>query len=276
MSVWEALIMGLVQGLTEFLPVSSSGHLVIFGEILNLQIEDGNAFSVLLHVATFLSVCFIYYKDIIELIKEFFLMIGDIFRGKGDWNRPYRRMLIMLIIATVPAVVVGLIFKVFGIDAMLSNLLVVGLMLLVTAVLMYFVDHCNTNRYDASNATYKSSLAVGLAQACALMPGLSRSGSTITAARAAGYKKEFAIKFSFLMSLPAILGAAVLEGAGLVMDGGFAIDALPLVVGFIAAAVSGILAIKFLINLLNKNRFYVFSIYCSIVGLICIIFSIIR
>lgn len=114
MSVWEALIMGLVQGLTEFLPVSSSGHLVIFGEILNLQIEDGNAFSVLLHVATFLSVCFIYYKDIIELIKEFFLMIGDIFRRKGDWNRPYRRMLIMLIIATIPAVVVGLIFKLFG------------------------------------------------------------------------------------------------------------------------------------------------------------------
>lgn len=276
MSVWEALIMGLVQGLTEFLPVSSSGHLVIFGEILNLQIEDGNAFSVLLHVATFLSVCFIYYKDIIELIKEFFLMIGDIFRRKGDWNRPYRRMLIMLIIATIPAVVVGLIFKLFGLDAMLSNLLVVGLMLLVTAALMYFVDHCNTNRYDASNATYKSSLAVGLAQACALMPGLSRSGSTITAARAAGYKKEFAIKFSFLMSLPAILGAAVLEGAGLIMDGGFAIEVLPLIVGFIAAAVSGILAIKFLINLLNKNRFYVFSIYCGIVGLICIIFSIIR
>lgn len=159
---------------------------------------------------------------------------------------------------------------------MLSNLLVVGLMLLVTAALMYFVDHCNTNRYDASNATYKSSLAVGLAQACALMPGLSRSGSTITAARAAGYKKEFAIKFSFLMSLPAILGAAVLEGAGLIMDGGFAIEALPLIVGFIAAAVSGILAIKFLINLLNKNRFYVFSIYCGIVGLICIVFSIIR
>lgn len=276
MSVWEALIMGLVQGLTEFLPVSSSGHLVIFGEILNLQIEDGNAFSVLLHVATFLSVCFIYYKDIIELIKEFFLMIGDIFRRKGDWNRPYRRMLIMLIIATIPAVVVGLIFKLFGLDAMLSNLLVVGLMLLVTAALMYFVDHCNANRYDASNATYKSSLAVGLAQACALMPGLSRSGSTITAARAAGYKKEFAIKFSFLMSLPAILGAAVLEGAGLIMDGGFAIEALPLIVGFIAAAVSGILAIKFLINLLNKNRFYVFSIYCGIVGLICIVFSIIR
>lgn len=276
MSVWEALIMGLVQGLTEFLPVSSSGHLVIFGEILNLQIEDGNAFSVLLHVATFLSVCFIYYKDIIELIKEFFLMIGDIFRRKGDWNRPYRRMLIMLIIATIPAVVVGLIFKLFGLDAMLSNLLVVGLMLLVTAALMYFVDHCNANRYDASNATYKSSLAVGLAQACALMPGLSRSGSTITAARAAGYKKEFAIKFSFLMSLPAILGAAVLEGAGLIMDGGFAIEVLPLIVGFIAAAVSGILAIKFLINLLNKNRFYVFSIYCGIVGLICIIFSIIR
>ena len=235
-----------------------------------------NAFSVLLHVATFLSGCFVYYKDIIELIKEFFLLIGDIFRGKPNLQRPYRRMLIMLIIATIPAVIVGFIFNLFGLDAMLSNLLVVGLMQLITAALMYFVDRCNANLYDASNATYKSSLAVGLAQACALMPGLSRSGSTITAARAAGYKKEFAIKFSFLMSLPAILGAAVLEGVGLIMDGGFAIDALPLAVGFIAAAISGILAIKFLINLLNKNRFYIFSIYCGIVGIICIIFNFIR
>ena len=276
MNVFEALIMGLVQGLTEFLPVSSSGHLVIFGQILNLQIDDGNAFSVLLHVATFISVCFVYYKDIIELIKEFFLMIGDLFRGRPNFNRPYRRMLIMLIIATIPAVIVGLLFKKFDLDAMLSNLLVVGIMLLVTATLMNIVDKCNKNRYDASNAKYGSSLMVGLAQACALMPGLSRSGSTITAARALGYKKEFAIKFSFLMSLPAILGAAVLEGVGLIKDGGFAVEALPLIVGFVAAAISGILAIKFLINLLNKNKFYIFSIYCGIVGLICIIFSFVR
>lgn len=276
MNVFEALILGLVQGLTEFLPVSSSGHLVIFSQILNVNIEDGNAFSVLLHVATFISVCFVYYKDILELIKEFFLLIGDLFRGKLDLKRPYRRMLIMLIIATIPAVLVGLLFKMFDLDAMLSNLLVVGFMLLLTATLMYLVDKCNLNRYDAANAKYRSSFFVGLAQACALMPGLSRSGSTITAARALGYKKEFAIKFSFLMSLPAILGAAVLEGASLIKDGGFSVEALPLIVGFVAAAVAGILAIKFLINLLNKNKFYIFSIYCGIAGLLCIIFSFIK
>lgn len=276
MNVFEALILGLVQGLTEFLPVSSSGHLVIFSQILNVNIEDGNAFSVFLHVATFISVCFVYYKDILELIKEFFLLIGDIFRGRLNLDRPYRRMLIMLIIATIPAVVVGFLFKMFNLDAMLSNLLVVGFMLLLTATLMYVVDKCNLNRYDAANAKYRSSFFVGLAQACALMPGLSRSGSTITAARALGYKKEFAIKFSFLMSLPAILGAAVLEGASLIKDGGFSVEVLPLVVGFVAAAVAGILAIKFLINLLNKNKFYIFSIYCGIAGLLCIIFGFIK
>lgn len=276
MSIFEALIMGLVQGLTEFLPVSSSGHLVIFGEILGLQIDDGNAFAVLLHLATFISVCIVYYKDVIELIKEFFLMIADICRGRFDFKRPYRRMLIMLIIATVPAVVVGVIFKMFDIDAILSNLLMVGFMLLITAVLMFIVDRFNKNTFDASNAKYSSAFAVGLAQACALMPGLSRSGSTITAARALGYKKEFAIKFSFLMSLPAILGAAVLEGAGLIGSGGFSVEIVPLAVGFIAAAVSGVLAIKFLINLLNKNKFYVFSVYCALAGAVSIVFGFIK
>ena len=276
MNIFEALVLGLVQGLTEFLPVSSSGHLVIFSNILDIQIDDGNAFSVLLHLATFISVCFIYYKDIIELIKEFFLMLGDIFRGRFDMTRPYRRMLIMLIIATIPAIAVGLLFKIFDLDAALSNLLVVGIMLIITSVLMFVIDRFGDGKLDAKNASFTSSLMVGLAQACALMPGLSRSGSTITASRALGYKKDFAIKFSFLMSLPAILGAAVLEGAGLIADGGFSVELAPLAVGFIAAAVSGILAIKFLINLLNKNRFYVFSIYCSIVGILSVIFFFVK
>ncbi len=276
LSIFEALIMGLVQGLTEFLPVSSSGHLVIFSQLLNLNIDEGNAFNVLLHVATFISVCFVYYKDVSELIKEFFLMIADICRGRFDFERPYRRMLIMLIIATIPAIVVGFIFKLLDLDAALSNVLTVGIMLLFTSALMYLIDKFEEGSLDASNAKYKSALWVGVMQACALMPGLSRSGSTITAARALGYKKDFAIKFSFLMSLPAILGAAVLEGAELVLNGGFSVELAPLMVGFIAAAISGILAIKFLINLLNKNKFYIFSIYCGLVGIISVIISFIK
>lgn len=274
MSIFEAMIMGLVQGLTEFLPVSSSGHLVLFSQILNLNIDEGNAFNVLLHVATFISVCFVYYKDVYELIKEFFLLIGDIFRGKLNLDRPYRRMLIMLIIATVPAVLLGLIFKILDLDALLSNVMTVGIMLLFTSALMYAVDKFNENKYDAQNAKYKSALYVGIAQACALMPGLSRSGSTITAACALGYKKDFAIKFSFLMSLPAILGAAVLEGADLILNGGFSVEIAPLIVGFAAAAISGVLAIKFLIRLLSNNKFYIFSIYCAVVGIISVLFSI--
>lgn len=268
--------MGLVQGFTEFLPISSSGHLVIFSNILNIQIDDGNAFAVFLHLATLVSVVFVYYRDVIALIREFFLWIADIFRGRFAIRTPYRRMLILLIVATIPAVIVGAVFSIFELDAMLSNLLVVGFMLLLTAVLMFIVDRFGEGRQTAENATVFSSVLIGLAQACALMPGLSRSGSTITAARACGYKKEFAIKFSFLMSLPAILGAAVLEGASLIQEGTFSVEWLPMVIGFVAAALSGILAIKFLINLLRKNRFYIFSIYCFIVGAICLVFSFLK
>ena len=162
LSIFEALIMGLVQGLTEFLPVSSSGHLVIFSQLLNLNIDEGNAFNVLLHVATFISVCFVYYKDVAELIKEFFLMIADMCRGRFDFERPYRRMLIMLIIATIPAVVVGFIFKLLALDAALSNVLTVGIMLLFTSALMYLIDKFEEGSLDASNAKYKSALWVGV------------------------------------------------------------------------------------------------------------------
>ncbi len=276
MNWFQALVLGLVQGLTEFLPVSSSGHLVIFSNILNIQIEDGNAFSVLLHVATFLSVCIMYKADVWMLIREFFLWIADIFRGRFKIETPERRMLILLIYATIPAVLVGLLFKVFDLDARLSALPVVGVMLLITAALMYVIDRFGEGKYTKANAPLKSAWLIGLAQACALLPGLSRSGSTITASRACGYKKDFAIKFAFLMSLPAILGAAVLEGASLIKDGAFSVELLPTAIAFIAAMVSGVLAIKFMINLLKNNRFYIFSIYCALVGIVCLVFSFIK
>lgn len=276
MSWFQALIMGLVQGLTEFLPVSSSGHLVIFRHILHLEIEDGNAFSVLLHVATFLSVCILYYKDVWMLIREFFLWIADLCRGRFQVRTPERRLLMMLIVATIPAVIIGFLFKLLGLEEKLSVLPVVGVMLLITAALMFIVDRFGEGTKTAKNATFVSALFVGLAQACALMPGLSRSGSTITAARASGYKKAFAIKFAFLMSLPAILGAAVLEGASLIKDGAFSVEPLPMVIAFVAAAVSGVLAIRFMINLLKNNRFYFFSIYCVLAGILCLVFSFIK
>ncbi len=276
MTWFEALVLGLVQGLTEFLPVSSSGHIVIFSNILNVQIEDGNAFSVLLHLATFISVCIMYKKDVWMLIKEAFLWVWDMLHGCFAVKTPERRMLILLIYATLPAIVVGALFKVFDLDAKLSVLPVVGGTLMLTAALMYIVDHFGDGKYTQKDASIKSAWLVGLAQACALLPGLSRSGSTITAARACGYKKEFAIKFAFLMSLPAILGAAVLEGAGLIMDGAFSVDPVPTMIAFVAAMVSGVLAIKFMINLLKNNRFYIFSIYCALVGIVCLVFGFIK
>ena len=275
--VWyEALVLGLVQGLTEFLPVSSSGHLVIFSSLLGVEMEGSNAFSVLLHLATFFSVCIMYRKDVWMLIREFFLWIGDICRDRFKVVTPERRMLIMIIYATIPAVVVGLLFKLFGLEEKLSVLPVVGVTQLLTAALMFIVNRFGEGNTDAKNAGFLTSWLVGLAQACALLPGLSRSGSTITAARACGYKKEFAIKFAFLMSLPTILGAAVLEGASLIKDGTFSVEPVSVLIAFVAAFVSGILAIKFMIALLKNNRFYVFSIYCTLVGIVCLVFSFIK
>lgn len=185
-------------------------------------------------------------------------------------------MLIMLIYATIPAIVIGVVFKALDLDAKLSILPVVGIMQLITATLMYIVNRFGDGKLDSANAGFKPAWLVGLAQACALMPGLSRSGSTITAARACGFKKDFAIKFSFLMSLPAILGAAVLEGASLLADGTFSVELLPTVIAFVAAMISGILAIKFMIRLLKNNRFYVFSIYCVLTGILCLVFGFIK
>lgn len=273
----EGLILGLVQGLTEFLPVSSSGHLVIFENLLDAQIDDSTAFFVLLHFATLISVCIMYRKDVWGLIKEFFLWIADIFRGRFKVKTDSRRLFLAVLISTVPAGVLGVIYKIFDLDARLMNLYVVGIMLLVTAFLMYAVDKFNKNTTDEKNIKPLSALFVGLAQAAALLPGLSRSGSTITAARAQGYKKEFAVKYSFLLSLPTILGAVILEGASLLSDGTlFNMDAGAAIAGFLAAAVSGILAIKFLITLLNKNRFYIFSIYCAAAGILCLVFAFIK
>lgn len=273
MNVLQALVLGLVQGLTEFLPVSSSGHLVIFSNILKITIEDGTTFSIFLHLATLISVIVVYFKDVCELVREFFGMIFDLFRGRFSVKSPYRKMMIMLIIATIPTVIMGLIFKKFGLDTSLSTLLVVGIMLLFTSLLMFIIDRIPQGIKGAKNGTFVDAVLVGLVQAAALMPGLSRSGSTITAGRVRGFNKEFAIKFSFLMSIPAILGAVVLESIDLIGEGKFNIDWLPFLAGFIAAAVSGILAIKFLITLLNKQKFYVFGIYCGIAGLTAIVFS---
>ncbi len=269
MSYLQSALLGLVQGLTEFLPVSSSGHLAIFKRILGADaLTTTLTLDILLHVGTLVAVFLVYYKDIWALIREFFCMLWDLLRGKPDFSSPYRRFVIMVVLGSVPAAVVGILLK----DVLATlPLFTVGLALLVTAVLLWLSDRIVGGHASMEKASYPSALFVGLFQAVAILPGISRSGSTIVGARVAGYSREFAVKFSFILSIPAILGAAVLDLADVLQGEVPVIDAGPALVGMAVAAVSGFLAIRWLIKLVQKSKFHYFAYYCALAGILAIL-----
>ena len=261
----QALILGLVQGLTEYLPVSSSGHLAIGSYLFGLEGEENLAFTVAVHVATVLSTLVILWKE-----------IDWIFRGlfKCEMNDE-TRYVINIIISMILVGIVGVFFKdtveeIFG-----SGLVIVGCMLLVTAALLTFSYFAKPRQ--KSTIGWRDALIIGIAQACAVMPGLSRSGSTIATGLLLGNKKETLAQFSFLMVIPPILGEALLDVVKAVKGeeafGG--IDVLPLTVGFLAAFVSGCLACKWMINIVKKGKLIYFGIYCAIAGVVTLICSLI-
>jgi len=258
----QALIAGMIQGLTEFLPVSSSGHLVIWGALFG-ESDTGNlAFTVFLHLATLLSVGIVFRKDVWLLVKEFFAALWDLLRGKPSFKTPERRFLLLVIIGTVPAVLAGAAIKLLHLDAMLENIFVVAAMLVVTAIFMFLIDRLRRGDYTEKDTPYPTALLVGCLQAVAILPGLSRSGSTLFGGVLGGLKKEFAVRFAFILSMPAILGAALVEGLEVIREGSFALSPLNLLIGFAAAAICGVIAIKFIRLLIKSNKFYVFGFYC--------------
>ena len=264
MNWFEALIAGVIQGLTEFLPISSSGHLVIYSELTGSGGEESNlAFTVFLHFATLLAVILIYRKDVWSLICELGGTIADLFRkGKPDMSTPGRRYLLMVIIGTIPAAVVGGAFKLLELDGVLENIFIVAVMLIITAVLMFLVDRLKEGHLTAKDAPFKIAWLVGAFQGVAILPGLSRSGSTIFAGVLGKLKKEFAVRFAFILSIPAILGASAVELYSAIKEETAITSAGNLVIGFIAAFICGILAIKFIKVLINSKKFYVFGFYC--------------
>lgn len=260
MNTIEALVLGILQGLTEYLPVSSSGHLAIGSYIFGLNGEENLAFTVAVHVATVLSTFVILWSEIAWILKGIF---------KFEMNDETRYMF-NIIVSMIPVGIVGVFFKDTVEDIFGSGLLIVGLMLLVTAALLTFSYYAKPRQKD--NISLKDAFIIGLAQAVAVMPGLSRSGSTIATGLLLGNKKEKLAQFSFLMVIPPILGEALLDVLKAVKGeeafGG--IDAMPLAVGFIAAFVSGCLACKWMINLVKTGKLVYFAIYCAIVGVITI------
>ena len=263
MSWIEALILGLVQGLTEYLPVSSSGHLAIGSEFFGIEGEENLAFTVAVHVATVLSTLVILWKE------------SDwIFRGlfKCQLNEETKYVL-DIVVSMIPVGIVGVFFKDYVEEVFGSGLAIVGAMLLLTAVLLTFSYYAKPRQKE--KISLRDAFIIGLAQACAVMPGLSRSGSTIATGLLLGNKKETLAQFSFLMVIPPILGEALLDVVkGLNGEEAFGgIDALPLTVGFLAAFVSGCLACKWMINIVKKGKLIYFGIYCAIAGVLTLIYG---
>lgn len=256
MSWIEALILGLVQGFTEYLPVSSSGHVTIGATFFGINGEDNLAFTVAVHVATVLSTFVVLWSEISWILKGLF---------KFKMNDETRYALNILV-SMIPVGIVGVFFKDYVEQAFGSGLLIVGLMLLVTAALLTFSYYAKPRQKES--ISLGDAFVIGLAQACAVMPGLSRSGSTIATGLLLGNKKELLAKFSFLMVIPPILGEALLSvlkaAKGEAVFG--EIDILPLSVGFLAAFISGCVACKWMINIVKKGKLVYFGIYCAIVG----------
>jgi undecaprenyl-diphosphatase len=267
MSWLDALILGIVQGLTEFLPVSSSGHLEIGQALLGTSGEENLTFAVIVHTATVLSTLVILWREVAQLFKGTFTTL--------QWNQE-KDYVAKILVSMIPVFIVGMFFK-DQVEAFFGNgLLLVGVCLLVTAALLALSEWLQKRRQGAGHEVgYKDAIIIGLAQACAVLPGLSRSGSTIATGLLCGVKKESVAQFSFLMVLIPILGEAFLDLLKL-MKGEMTSDLglLPAVVGFLAAFATGCFACRFMIEIVRRQRLVWFALYCTVVGLTAIITSV--
>ena len=265
MSWWEALVLGLTQGLTEFLPVSSSGHLEIGQTLLRTTGEENLTFAIVVQTATVLSTLVILWKEVSQLFKGSFTTL--------KWNED-KNYVAMILVSMLPVFVVGIFFKEQVESFFGSGLLLVGICLCITAILLYFSEWISKRRAGLGHEVgYKDAIIIGLSQAVAVLPGLSRSGTTIATGLLCGVKKESVTKFSFLMVLIPILGEAFLELIDM-LTGEVAtssIGALPLLVGFLAAFMSGCFACRFMINIVRRQKLIYFAIYCLFAGLFAIV-----
>ena len=252
MSVWISIALGIIQGLTEFLPVSSSGHLVLFEKIFGINSSQLILFDIVLHLGTLFAVIIIYRKTIFEMIKN-----------------PFGEDMQKLVFATLPTVIIALIFKDFFKNSFGGNLLWLGF--LITAIFMFFTSYSCKNNYQYRQLTHKNAILMGIFQGFAILPGISRSGSTISSALVQGVRRDQSSKFSFLMSIPAILGGLIFE----IFDPQIAtqsISFLPLIFGFLASAIFGYLSIKLMLKVIKKAKFFWFGIYLSILSILTLIF----
>ena len=286
MDLIKSIIMGVIQGVAEFLPVSSSGHLAIMKHILHMETDTGLLFDVLLHFGTLIAIFIAFWKDIQELIVEGFKIIGDFFINIGLMiqnlrttkkkayrkiiSTPYRRFVMLIIISTIPTGIIGFILA-DAIEIVSATLLVPGLCLILTGILLSIADRVKTGTKTEANANYKEAGLIGVAQGIATLPGLSRSGTTITACLLAGFDRSFAVKYSFIMSIPAVLGAVILQIKDFSMDTVGQADLFNYLIGTVVAAVVGYISIKTMLVIVRGKKFKYFAYYCFTIGIIAVI-----
>jgi len=283
MELVKAIILGLIQGIAEFLPISSSGHLAIFKHVLGFETDTGLLFDVLLHLGTLAAVFVAFHKDILELIKEGVSIIGQFFKSvylrlfkHETWQpvvtTPYRRFVMMVIISTIPTGIMGILFSSW-IDAASAMLIVPGILLLVNGVQLLISDRLPDGKLNEETASYGKAAIVGVAQGVATFPGISRSGTTITASVACGFSREFAVKYSFIMSIPAILGALVLELFDFAPEMLSASDWMNYLVGTVISGLVGYVCIKTMLVVVRGKKFKYFAYYCFAMGAFAVLFS---
>lgn len=273
-NVIQAILLGLVQGATEFIPVSSSGHLVIVPWLLGWP-KPSLLFDTMLHWGTLSAIFIIFWRDFLKMTRAWFASLVQ--RSLGD---PDARLAWFIIVGTLPAVAAGLLFE-DALEAIFLNPRAVGFFMLVTAALLFFSERLMRRQADArslEHMNWADAIVIGVAQAFALLPGVSRSGSTISAGLARGIRRDLAARYSFLLGTPAFFGAGLLQLIKVAGEDGTAItgNLAVLVLGFLAAAITGILVIRLLLAYLRNHTLYVFSVYCLVVGLFTVALSFLR
>lgn len=281
MSALEAIFFGIVQGLGEFLPISSSGHLAFFHSLFGNMNEPTLSFDILLHLGTLAAVCIVYYKDIWELIKAFFSLCGKIFREKFRFKNiklsQSEKFLVMICVAVLPLIPAAL-FEDY-LEIVRGYVWAIGILWIINGFLLYFSDRVAAKKKNQpenekeKSRNIRSALAVGLWQVLAILPGISRSGMTTTGGMLCGFDREYAVKFSFILSIPAILGANILS-----IKDFTAIESsqiIPYICGMVSALLAGLLAIKLLAYISRKKDFRIFSVYCILIGITAIILGIV-
>jgi undecaprenyl-diphosphatase len=270
MSLLMSILLGLIQGVAEFLPISSSGHLAIAQHLLNIDTDVPEFFDVLLHLGTLLAVFVAYWQDIKDMVREFIHGVGDLAHGTTPTPvPPARRLILLIIIGTLPLFLVLPIHK--KVQTLSGSMGFIGGALIVTGFLLFACDLIRKGRKDERNATWLDAVIVGVGQAIATLPGISRSGMTITAGCFSGFERKFAVRFAFLLSIPAVLGANILSLKD-ALETGIDWSQVPVyLVGVIVAAVSGYFCIRLLKMIADKGRFGAFAYYCWAVGVVTLV-----